>query len=89
MLTYTTMKGGVLAVDHFPTLVFGVVIAEDAFHRLHSRLRHLDCSSCRMLGECLWRSMRVVATNIQIAVNVACKQQSWVMVDLLSAAGCV
>lgn len=30
MLTYTTMKGGVLAVDHFPTLVFGVVIAEDA-----------------------------------------------------------
>lgn len=38
MLTYTTMKGGVLAVDHFPTLVSGIVIAEDA------------CSSTSMLS---------------------------------------
>jgi hypothetical protein len=38
MLTYTKMKGGVLAVDHLRTLVFGVVIAEAAcnLHRLHS-----------------------------------------------------
>lgn len=28
VLTYTTMKGGVLAVDHLRTLVFRVVIAE-------------------------------------------------------------
>jgi hypothetical protein len=55
MLTYTTMKGGVLAVDHLRTLVFGVVIAEALYLTLTSLL-----TSCSTHGSRFCRILRTV-----------------------------
>ena len=57
MLTYTTVKGGVLAVDHCPHAsalsLFGVVIAEAAYllciDFTHNFCIYMYCSKYRIL----------------------------------------